>query len=239
MRFTVWVYVIAALIWIMLDSGAAADEAGTAGVTRILYESAFSSSTIGELPVNMRASGLDRGTIEIVADPELPGGKALRIRTIESGVENGLPLSVLGPTFQIGDRDPNVVTIEYHVKWIEGGGTSGQYFYITDTQRGHSIILLHSSGRLRWHARLADPAYNVLALAPLSEGWNYVRVVADRSTGLADVYLNDVDTPVGTGLPFQRPVHSWGDIAIRITHETRNGESRDALYGDIRVTAVD
>lgn len=229
-----------ALCWIVFGSWVLANEAGAQEQPRVLYESEFSTSMLGELPSGMRGGGLERGTAQIVEAPDLPGGKALRIRTKETDVENGQSIYVQSPTFYIDDQDPNVVAIDYHVMWLEGGGSSGQYFYIRDMKLGHySMILLHSDGSLRWHARLVDPTYSALALAPLSEGWNFVRVVADRTTGLADLYLNDINTPVATELPFQRPIVSWGDIAIRITHETRVDESRDALYGAIRVTALD
>lgn len=199
----------------------------------LVFRSNFELDELGRPPAGWtvwRQTGV-QGFIEVVEDPTIDSGRAVRIR-VEPMAGGSLKLSMSARRFGAAAASAHIIMFEYKVKWVEG--QKGLYTYVTSEGSQHRMILHPGNNNLAWHI-----TGNTMRVGPLADGWNHVRVIADRNKGTADIYVNDMGTPIVTDAPFQRPVDSWEDIYITLMHETVPSEAREAYYADLQVWTVE
>ncbi|MGI6082627.1 MAG: hypothetical protein ACOYEP_07145 [Limnochordia bacterium] len=195
----------------------------------------FAQDKIGEHPEGFIISaGAQHGVIEVVEAPEMPSGRALHVLAPPN--ETKYYVSASTPKLKSPDPKATKLGVELCVKWSQGDAASGNYIYIR-TDDAHRLIMLPMRGMLKWHAR--DAGMNAKDVAVLGRDWHRIRVVADRTTSSATLYIDDMKRPYLENLPFQRPVESWDGVELRFTSETIKTETREIFYGDIKIWVED
>ncbi|MGI6610433.1 MAG: hypothetical protein ACOX4G_07965 [Limnochordia bacterium] len=193
----------------------------------LLFADAFADDDIGSSPAGWTVDD-KYGQVEVISEPRLASGRAVRV-IAPPGPEASSSQAVIvrTPLWGPAAETAHTIAIEYQFNWR--GGSNGIYHYVTK-HNSHRIILPTYSEKL-----LYKPDGPMMALAELKEGWNRVRLVANRESGEAFVYLNDMETPVAGPLPFRRPIDSWADTQFIMRLEANPQEPREMLYGDFRV----
>ncbi|MGI6083281.1 MAG: hypothetical protein ACOYEP_10445, partial [Limnochordia bacterium] len=194
-----------------------------------LFADAFDDADTGGPPAGWIIHG-GVGTVEVISDPQPPSGRALRIIAPSSPDATSSHAVVARTPRWEAAPETTTVAVEFMVRWCDG--SNGIYHYITKDE-AHRIILPIYGGKL-----LYKPDGPMLTLAELNEGWNRVRVVANRESGEVFVYLNDMETPVAGPLPFRRPIDSWTGTQFIMRVEANPHEPREMLYGDVEVSVV-
>ena len=194
-----------------------------------LFADAFGGARIGDSPEGWIIQD-EFGTAEIIADPQSPSGRILRvIAPPRPDASPSQAVIVRTPQWK-PDAQVTAIAVEFMVNWRDG--SSGIYHYISK-DGAHRVILPIYGGKL-----LYKPDGPMLTLAELDEGWNRVRVVADSESDEVFVYLNDMDKPVAGPLSFRRPIDSWTGTQFIMRVEAHTSEVREMLYGDVKVFAV-
>ena len=197
-------------------------------LSQLVFSDDFANNSIGNNPSGWTVSRGDGvyGRVEIVHDSGLSTEKAVHVVAFPTeGASQKIQMR--SAPWQLSDDDPEMIAIEYMIKWIDG--QRGIYTYIN--QGDHRLILLTWGGDVVWHTT----ANGSRSVGVLDEGWNHIRIVADRVEESADLYVNDMVNPIARSLPFQSPVKSWDNTRLLITHETRPDDRREAYYGQFKV----
>lgn len=200
-----------------------------------LYYNDFTGSTIGELPEDVKFSGLNQGLVEVVSTSKFPSGRAVRLlahKRTEDHTQGDIEF--VTPHFPLTRIDPTTIAINYHLKWVQDSVQHGLWFYVRDQGSNYRLIVQLSYGVLHWRvAGVGTP------LGSLQSGWNHVRIIANRETERATVFINNMDHPVAENLPFQRPVDSWEGMQLVFRQGLSSAEERETLFGEIKVKIAD
>lgn len=203
-----------------------------------IYYNDFSYSTLGELPEDMRIGGLQQGEVEVVVAPDFPSERAVKLLAHKKTSDHtGESIEIVTSRFDLAGKNPTTVEIDYHLKWVQEDSTqNGLFFYVRDTGSNYRMIIQLNDGKLVWNASRKDFRAE---LGSMQSGWNHVRIVANRESENATLFLNDMDTPVAERLPFQRPVESWDNLEMLFRQGMSTVQERETHFGKISVKIVD
>jgi len=177
-----------------------------------------------------RVQVVDVNTVPAPPAPHSPPN-ALKIATSTPSDEGSKEVQIHLMDSGGGRAGQEILTIDFWVYRADGGGSA--VFLVGAGGRGrytgHIINI-----RLRPGNKIVDSRMKVLASS--AEGtWEHYRIVARSSTDTYDFYLNDMETPTMTGVPFLTPVQDWsepngGMPLIVISQNPSEGES--VIYVD-------
>jgi hypothetical protein len=194
----------------------------------VLFADDFSSSEIGGTPAGWFVEG-EPGSVEVVCDAGLDSGRAVHIVADPNRRETRMT----APLDQALSAAAVTIAVEHQLRWVAGKGVNlyvsqsgpNLNWYVTDT------------GQLGFRASKGDSSYGV-SCGVLKDGWNHLRIIANRKTNEAYLYLNDMERPVAGPLAFRQPVSTWKDARLTVQH-THNDLPGDVYYGGFRVWAMD
>lgn len=201
----------------------------------------FSGNEVGALPIGWSANEATRNasTIEVIEDAAMDSGYALRFKTTTTDPAFTASLS---QNFASGAAASlaNTISIDFAVKWVDGGSIN------FNVLSGNSYVVnlyINSDGTFgyRWtneENRSVNEDIQVLD----KDVWYQVRAVANLQTKKVNVYVDDMDTPALSDVPFRHAWHTfegtWEGARVAISHTT-NASAGEAIYGDLKITAVD
>lgn len=188
------------------------------------FQEDFSGYEVGDTPSGWTVDKLGEGSIKIVSAPELASGKAI---SIVSDPNDGGTYVTKPFINQHLLADVTSLVIEHRFKVIEGGNhiyIMGSKLFINWTARGDENRFAYRQG-----------GESEKQIATFQDGWNHVRLEADRVSNEVYVYLNDMDHPIlGSPFTFRETMETWTGSRVRFLSL---GGSNEVLHGDIKVWA--
>lgn len=186
----------------------------------------FKGSDIGEAPNRWRLAGQDFATFEVVEDSQTESGRAV----LFTADDEERKVANMRVTFSEAEAAAaNTIAVEHKVKWVQG--------------RSINLYVTKSSHRLHWTISDGGLGYRdgsrSHAIALLENGWNTIRLVANRDANQAFIYVNDMENPVAGPLTFRTAIDSWVEAELIFAATTNPGEPTEILFGDVKVWAVD
>lgn len=196
-------------------------------IRAILLQDDFSDSPVDGLPFGWVEIKRQDGVIRVVSDDELPSGQALEV--LSHAVDGKASQVRLEKHFDFGAQSATIIAIDFKLKWISGVFNG----YIRDVVNEEYIV--------DWAWGIDDNQFRVRNkdVAQLNQGeWNDIRIVADRSTGKANVYVNDMTDPVGTDIDFRSATDSWDNMVFRLATSPKD-TVHQSYFGDVLISVID
>ena len=164
------------------------------------------------------------GYVTVVSDATT--GRAMRITSDPSRQNTSASAAFAEPLA----RETRILVVEHLVHSSQE--KNNMYVSKDGSHRLHWWV---SANHLYFNRGVGDQRTSV-RLAPLQEGWNRIRLVADIDTQTVVFYVNDMNNPVGEAMRFGREIDSWvGAELIFSQSRSVNGEFR---YADVQVWAA-
>lgn len=199
----------------------------------VLFFDDFASDAIGAVPTGWNKSG--QGIVEVIEDEDSESKKAVRIRM---RTEDTAGTHLKGPKWDTGDSEPEIIVLEFIIKKIEG---TSAHVYISSEESDlihHIDINVSPEGVLRFREGGSNKD-----IVSLDEGWNRVRVIADRKKETATVYVNDMTEPAQNPFAeFRTPVETWNNTFVYMMHprnQGNKGNPSEIHYGEFIVMVGD
>ena len=183
-----------------------------------------------------RVQVVDVNTVPTPPSPHSPPN-ALKIATSTPSDKGSKEVQVHLMDSGGGREGQEILTIDFWVYRADSGGSA--VFLVGAGGRGgytgHIInIYLRPDNKIldRWMKVLASSAERT---------WEHYRIVARSSTDTYDFYLNDMDTPRKTGVPFATPVQDWaeanGGMPVIVISQNPSEEESVIYIDDLRMSS--
>lgn len=196
---------------------------GTSHRLVLLFEDDFATSELGSIPEGWEPERLPLAQIQVVRDDIGGGGRALHI-TADPAPRTDI--GIKGPPLENVSDDLTIVVVEFDLRHIKGSLNS----YVM----APNLPTLHWSVGATGH--LTARGHSV---GPLNEGWNRIRILADRSRNEMFVYLNDLDSPAAGPLSFREPTETWEGARLRFMHVVSEEMAAEAYYSNVRIWGIE
>ena len=218
-----WAAAVVAVLGIGLGPSLHGSLASSSGWT-LVFSDDFTRETPGDPPSQWDVEHAEYMAFGVVHAEDLPSGRALRAVRGSESPDDGMLVGITSPPLPVADSD-TILAVDYKVKVIRGS----HFGYIV----GGNIYV-------NWRV---DPDKNFIAagqtIGQLHDGWNRIRVIADRERNEMYVYLNAMDENARNGpFPLRSRPSTWKGQNLRLAHVVNQTSSPEALVAEVKVAST-
>ena len=190
----------------------------------LVFVDDFAGDPLGSPPSRWEIEDDQYMTYSIVEDPSTESGRALHGVRGPGTDLSGVNLGIRSARLAVSEADEPILEIDYKIKVIRGSVLK----YVVSN-------LVYLSWRVDQSKNLF---YGDNNLGRLEDGWNHIRIVANRVTDEVYFYVNDMSEDAVIGpFPVTRLPSSWGGHQIRFAHIINSTSNPEIMLADFKVTA--
>lgn len=207
----------------MVSAVAVETDPPSTGGPIVLFAEDFSGFQVGTYPDGWEPQHVDKGIVQVIADPTASDGKALMIK---ADAHPGTDIGLRGPIWDERAKEATTVAIEFKVRHVSGVV--------------NSYVMVDGKVALHWTIGATGfmGSFGGVSVGQLQEGWNHVRLVANYKDNEVYIYLNDMDDPAAGPASFRGQPESWEAAQIRFTQAISTLEA-ESYFDDVKIWTVD